>query len=142
MTFMEKINIAALAGYVLVFGAYFLNISGDLQAAIGGAEIETSSVPMFAAIIGFIVLMIVASIAISIANPKAAEQHDERDKMISLRGDQRGGFVLSLFALGALTLALLDFPAFLIANAILAGLVGGEVIKTLSVMIDYRRGLA
>jgi hypothetical protein len=141
MTFMEKINMAALVGYLVVFGAYFLNIFDDLQAAFGGAEIETSSLPMFVAIIGFVVLMIIASILIAIANPKAADEHDERDKLISMRGDQRGGQVLGLFALGALTLALLDFPAFLIANAILAGLVGGEIVKTLSVMVDYRRGL-
>ena len=56
-------------------------------------------------------------------------------------GDQRGGVVQSVVSLGALALAMLGEPVWLVANAILAGLVAGEIVKAVSKLIDYRRGV-
>ena len=85
---------------------------------------------------------IVVHIAIAIAAPSEADDtSDERDKLIEMRGDQRGGFVLALFALLAMGSAMTAQPYYLVANLILGGLVAGEIVKAVSKLVDYRRGV-
>ncbi|WP_339336367.1 hypothetical protein, partial [uncultured Maricaulis sp.] len=85
---------------------------------------------------------IAAHIAIAITAPSEAnEDADERDKLVEMRGDQRGGLVLALFALAAMASAMMAQPYHLIANLVLAGLVTGELVKGVSKLIDYRRGV-
>jgi hypothetical protein len=144
MSFHEKSNIAMLAILIAVYGWYFGTAA---SAILGGglppeAALAVTNLKMLLTVLAVVAISIVAHIAIAIAAPSQADDTmDERDKLIEMRGDQRGGFVLGLFALLAMGIAMLAHPAYLIANTILAGLVAGEVVKAVSKLIDYRRGV-
>ncbi|MED5549174.1 MAG: hypothetical protein VX529_07405 [Pseudomonadota bacterium] len=143
MSFHEKSNAAMLLILLAVYGWYFATSAG---AILGGLPPETAlavtNVKMILTVVVVVVLSIAAHIAIAIAAPSEADDTaDERDKLIEMRGDQRGGVVLGVFAVMAMGLAMLNFPAYMFANTILAGLVAGSVVAGLSRLIDYRRGV-
>jgi hypothetical protein len=48
---------------------------------------------------------VVSPSAIALANPKEAGASDERDRLIALRGERVGGYVLAVGVLGGLPLA-------------------------------------
>ena len=144
MSFQEKSNAAMLVITAAVYGWYFVTSVGSV---FGGdlppdAALAVTNVKMLLTVVIIVAVSIVAHILIAIMAPSEAnEAADERDKLIEMRGDQRGGFVLALFALLAMGLAMLGKPPVLFANAILAGLVAGELVKGVSKLIDYRRGV-
>ena len=145
MSFHEKSNALMLGAMVLVYGAYFMVVLG--LPALNGADIDVnarlamSNGLMLASVVALVALAIVGHILIAVLAPKDADKHDERDKLIEMRGDQRGGFVMAFGALCAMGLAMLATPHFWIVNVILAGLVLGEIVKAVSKIIDYRRGV-
>ena len=144
MSFHEKSNIAMLVIMLGVYGVYFGGAAlGILSADVPPEQaLAATNATMIVTVAAVVVLSIVAHIVIAILKPSEAdESQDERDRMIEMRGDQRGGFVLALGSFGALVLAMLGFPVWMIANAILAGLVAGEIVKAVSKLIDYRRGV-
>lgn len=142
MSFLERINLVVLAALVGVYGWYFSSVGGILAGGFEpGAVLESTNDKMFLAVGGFIVLMIASSIITAIFMGRESDEQDERDKMIDMRGDQRGGFALAVFALLGMALAMADYPNVLVANAILAGLVVSEAVKSISKLIDYRRGV-
>lgn len=140
MSFHEKSNLAMLAIMLVVYGWYFVSSIGSI---FGGLPPETAlavtNVKMIATVLIVIAASIAAHIAIAIAAPSQADDTaDERDKLIEMRGDQRGGFALALFALLAMGAAMTAQPYYLVANLILAGLVVSEVVKGISKLVDYR----
>ncbi|MEA1943084.1 MAG: hypothetical protein U9P68_12645 [Pseudomonadota bacterium] len=144
MSFQEKSNAAMLVITAAVYGWYFVTSAGSVFG--GGlppeAALAATNVKMLLTVLIIVAVSIVAHILIAIMAPSQAnEAADERDKLIEMRGDQRGGFVLALFALLAMGLAMLGKPPYLFANTILAGLVAGELVKGVSKLIDYRRGV-
>lgn len=142
MSFLERINLAVLAALVGVYGWYFSTVGGELIGGFEpGAALSSTNDKMFLAVGSFIILMIISSIVTAIFMGRESEEQDERDKTIDMRGDQRGGFALAVFALLGMGLAMADYPNVLVANAILAGLVVSEMVKSVSKLIDYRRGV-
>lgn len=144
MSFNEKSNIAMLATLILVYGWYFGTAAMSILG--GGLPPETAlavtDVKMILTVAAVIAIAIVSHIAIAIAAPSEADDTmDERDRLIEMRGDQRGAYVLGVFAFMALVVTMVNLPAYLIANTILAGLVASELVKGVSRMIDYRRGV-
>lgn len=144
MSFHEKSNLAMLAIMLVVYGLYFGQaLTSIVGAGVPPAEaLAATNALMIITVVAVVVLAIVAHIVIAIAAPSEADDmRDERDKLVEMRGDQRGGVVQSVFMLGALLVAMIDQPAWLIANTVLAGLVAGELVKSMSKLIDYRRGV-
>ncbi|MGP1276417.1 MAG: hypothetical protein ACQRW7_13465 [Caulobacterales bacterium] len=145
MSFQEKSNALMLGAMVLVYGTYFMLVLG--APLLSGSEIDTSvgllmsNGLMLASVLALVVIAIIGHIAIAVLAPKDADTSDERDRLIEMRGDQRGGFVLGAAALGAMGLAMLAAEHFWIVNLILGGLVLGEIVKAVSKIIDYRRGV-
>ncbi len=144
MSFHEKSNIAML---VLTGGVYAWYFGSSADVLLGGAgspeeALALTNIKMLVTVGAIIVASIVAHVAIAIAAPSEAnEDADERDKLVEMRGDQRGGFVLALFALAAMAAAMTAQPYHLIANLVLAGLVASELVKGVSKLVDYRRGV-
>lgn len=140
MGFHEKSNLAMLAIMLLVYGWYFVSSIGSIFGGLPPeAALAVTNVKMIATVLIVIAASIAAHIAIAIAAPSQADDTaDERDKLIEMRGDQRGGFALALFALLAMGAAMTAQPYYLVANLILAGLVVSEVVKGISKLIDYR----
>ena len=144
MSFHEKSNAAMLVILLAVYGWYF----GTSAEYLFGDTLEPeavlalTNVKMLVTVGIIIVTSIVAHVAIAVAAPSEADDTaDERDKLIGMRGDYRGGLVLGLFAVTAMGSAMLAQPHFVTANLILAGLVASELVKVLSSLIDYRRGI-
>ncbi|WP_188452350.1 hypothetical protein [Glycocaulis albus] len=145
MSFHEKSNALMLGAIVLVYGAYFLIVLG--LPVMSGTDIDVnarlvmSNGLMLGSVVALVAIAIIGHILITVLAPKDADKHDERDRLIEMRGDQRGGFVMAFGALCGMGLAMLAMPHFWIVNAILAGLVLGEIVKAVSKLIDYRRGV-
>jgi hypothetical protein len=145
MSFHEKSNALMLGAIVLVYGVYFALVLG--QPLMTGAQINTetgllmSNGLMLGSVVALVAIAIAGHILIAVLAPKDADKHDERDRLIEMRGDQRGGFMMAFGALCGMGLAMLAMPHFWIVNAILAGLVLGEIVKAVSKLIDYRRGV-
>jgi hypothetical protein len=144
MGFREKSNIAML---VLTGGVYAWYFASTANVLLGGGvspeeALELTNTKMLLTVGAVIIASIVAHIALAIAAPSEAEEAaDERDRLVEMRGDQRGGFVLALFALAAMASAMTAQPYYLIANLVLAGLVASELVKGVSKLIGYRRGV-
>jgi len=144
MSFHEKSNIAML---VLTGGVYAWYFGSSADVLFGGAEspelaLVVTNAKMLVTVAAIIIASIIAHIAIAIAAPSEANENaDERDKLVEMRGDQRGGFVMAVFALMGMGAAMIAQPYYLIANLILAGLVASELVKGVSKLIDYRKGV-
>ena len=144
MNFHEKSNMAMLAIMIVVYGIYFGQaLLSIVSAGVPPAEALAATNALMVVTVGAVtVLAIIAHIIIAVLAPSEADDaRDERDNLMEMRGDQRGGVVMTIFALGALLIAMLDMPAYLIANTVLAGLVASEIVKGVSKMIGYRRGV-
>lgn len=74
------------------------------------------------------------------ANPKEAGAEDERDRLIALRGERVGGYVLALGVFGGLVLAMAELPPFYIAHALLLAWVLAELVEGATRIVLYRRG--
>ncbi len=95
---------------------------------------------MITAIIATIVATIVAYIVVAISAPSEADKKDERDKNINRFGESIGYSVLGLLILLPLGLAMAEFEAFWIANAIyLAGALAATISSIVKI-VAYRRG--
>lgn len=139
MSFREKSTWVLLGVTVIVYGLYFSTTMGGALA--NGVPEVADNVRLFGAVVLMVMLSIVAHIVIAILSPKDADAADERDRLIELRGDQRGGFIMAVALFSTLGLALAGAPVFWIAHAALAGLVVSELVKAVTKLIDYRRGV-
>lgn len=150
MPFEEKSAWAVLGSTVLVWGAYFV------LAAMLPVPSEVRPFPMFflfiAAVTVQVVILTVAHIGMAIrAQPGPV---DERDRLIELKADRNGGWVLSV---GAMCIALvmiwggtfkaLPFPPwsmpgpYVFGHLIVLVFALAEVVKRVSQVRYYRRGV-
>ncbi len=145
MTYLEKSNLLMLGAMVAVYGVYGALVFGAPLASGAGIDTETgllmSNGLLIASVVALVAMAVFGHIVIALLNPKEASRQDERDALIEMRGDQRGGFVMAVFAVCAMGLAMIAAAHFWIVNLILAGLVLGEIVKAVSKLIDYRRGV-
>jgi len=139
MSFREKSTWVLLAVTLVVYGWYFVTTLGGVVGADAPAVLD--NVRLFGAIVTLVVLTIIAHIVIAILSPKDADQSDERDRFIELRGDQRGAILMGIALFSTMGLAMAGASVFWIAHAALAGLVVSEVVKAVSKLIDYRGGV-
>jgi len=137
MSFQEKSAIATLGGLLLVYGAYFA-IVGRWMAASPVNEIAYQPL-MIIAVVALVILAVVSHIFIAVVNPKEADALDERDRLISLRGERVGGYVLvGVFA--GLVFAMIEVDHFYVAQTLLLSLVLAQASDEASKIVLYRRG--
>jgi small-conductance mechanosensitive channel len=145
MSFQEKSNARMLGAIVLVYGIYFALVLGSPVMTDGELNTEIgllmSNGLILVTVVALVAIAIFGHIVIALLNHKEAGSEDERDKLIEMRGDQRGGFVMGVFAVCAMGLAMIATPHFWIVNTILGGLVAAEIVKAVSKLIDCRRGV-
>ena len=138
MSFEEKSTWAVLISFILVYGWYFLGISGSvLDGDVSRIEYQAL---MVAAVAALIVVSIATHILIAIVDPDTADQVDERDREISIRGGYIGSYIVGAAALMAMGMALMEMAHFWIANALLLGLVIAELAANCIKLYFYRRG--
>lgn len=137
MTFREKIAAVSLVAIVVVYGGYFLNVarlSWDTPPpAIDGALIR--------AVISLVVLLIIFRAVVAFFHDGKAEEEDERDRMYELIGERNGATVLGLGVIGAIVMLLLQLPPFQVIHVLLAAGVLSEVVKIVTQLVLYRRGV-
>ena len=99
-----------------------------------------SVVATTAAVVPLVVLTVISHIVLALVNPREAGAYDERDRLITLRGEHVGGFVLAVGVFVSLVLAMAESPSFWIANALLLGWVLAELTAGAIRIVPYRRG--
>ena len=138
MSFEEKITWVYAVTAVLGAAAY-LFVVGSPVPTTPVADIDYV-LPLIAAIVGSVVLSIVAIIVISISAPSEADKRDERDRLVNTRGDQIGFYVMSILALVPLVLAFARAEHFWIANSLYMAFVLTAVVSSVVKIVAYRRG--
>ena len=137
MSFRERSTVLMLAVLLGVYGWYFIHI---YRLARISEVNEISYQPLLLVMVLVLVaLSAIGHIVIAMLPSYEGDQSDERDTLISLKGERVGGIVLALGTLSGLFLAMAEFPAFWIAHALLAGLVLAELISGAVKLISYRR---
>ncbi len=138
MSFQEKSAITMTAILVTVYGVYF---------AIVGSWLGTSPVDeipyqplMVAVVVPLTILAIVSHIVLALVDRKGANANDERDRLISLRSERVGGYVLAVGVFAGLVLAMTEQPGFFVANALMLFWVLAEVVDGVFKIYLYRRG--
>ena len=121
-----------------VYAALAILIPGAYAIAVFGFGADYSTV-LPAAILAAIVLAIVASIVLAIAS-RDAGIIDERDSLITRRGELVGYYVLSAGVIGVLVLVLTEQSYFWLAHSIYAAFFVSAIASSAVKLVAYRRG--
>lgn len=136
MSFQEKSTALMLVVMVGVYGWYFAVVGSQLDdPAMRAAGYKGL---MLFTVLALVALAIVGHVVIALVPPRTGDESDERDRIIDLRGEWIGGYVLGTGALAGLFLAMAEFDQFWIANAILLAMVLSEVVTGAAKLVLYR----
>ena len=138
MAFEEKsawiMSIASIGSYL----AYLIVVLGRAEQ-VPLAEVSYVATLLWS--IGITVaVIIVGHIAIAIANPKEADQRDERDKQIHRFSEYVGQSFVVIGGIAALILAMLELRHFWIANAVYLAFVLSGLLSSITKIVAYRKG--
>ncbi len=138
MAFEEKsawiMSIASIGSYL----AYLIVVLGRAEQ-VSLAEVSYVATLLWS--IGITVaVIIVGHIAIAIANPKEADQRDERDKQIHRFSEYVGQSFVIIGGIAALVLAMLELRHFWIANAVYLAFVLSGLLSSFTKIVAYRKG--
>lgn len=153
MAFREKTAWVSLFVTLLIWGLYFSDLLPDL--GLGQVDVGKVLGKFISSVVLAVLLQIALMIVISILSPKDADAPaDERERMIEFRSASQAYHVLS----ATLVIAVLGAPAMVVwhahrfgtelsfgatvmpmANGVLLALVLGEVVRSLSQIVQFRR---
>lgn len=141
MTFREKSAAVTLAVLVFVYGGYFLKVlAWDSPPPLGAVNGM-----LVGAVVSLVVLLVAAHIVMSAIDRRQRE--DERDRLIELIAERNGGVAVAFCAVSAIFILLMGPPRGAALNpvdaihALLGALVWGEIVKRISQLYLYRRGV-
>lgn len=148
LSYQEKSILGSLLAMVIVYGYYFANALRHAgEPEFGGGGIGR----LIFAVIAIIVIQIVYHIILALDS--RPEPKDERDVLIECKAYRNGYFALATGAflvIGGVIMAVLARDAaptriivtpFLIVNLVLLFMVLAELVKLLTQLFYYRRGL-
>jgi hypothetical protein len=138
MTFQEKSTLTMTVILVAVFGWYFALVLGPIAGSPARAIAYTGL--MVAVVILLTILATVSHVFLAIAFRSQADDHDERDRLIELRSERIGGYILAIGIVTGIGLAMVQADTFWIAQVLIGALVLGEVIGNVVTLVLYRRG--
>jgi drug/metabolite transporter (DMT)-like permease len=122
---------------VLGYAAYVIVVLSRLDGR------PLSQVPYATALLWTIGAAIVASIvaeaAVGVANPRASQVTDERDREIGWLGERVGQSFVVIGAVAAMLMALGGWDRFWIANVIYLGFVLSAILGGVTKVVVYRR---
>lgn len=135
LSFQEKSLWVMFVGLVAAFGYYFATVLPPVAV-----DVMPDQVAMFVLAVVFLVItQIVGNIVIAVVDRNT--QVDERDRLIALKGNRNGGYVLATGVFLALCTALLTDGNFLFMHVLLAFWVLAELVEIGSRLFLYRRGV-
>lgn len=138
-SFQEKSTLTVLLAFVVIYGWYFATVIEE-ATRVGVTAVGYQGL-LLGMVIVFVLIVTIAHIVIAVADPKGADQTDERDRVINRTGEYLGGYALGAGTLVALGLAMIEAPHFVIAHAILGALVLSEIVSGTAKLFMYRRGI-
>ncbi len=142
MTFRAKFATAFLVILCVLPGLYFLQLLPQVGSTpVGQIEYQ---VPLLAMLVGVVAATVVAVVVISVRSARRNEpvdEEDERDRLIDMRGDQVGSYVLVGAAVAGIGLALAEAQFFWIANGVLALTVAAGIVRCAVVLNAHLRGI-
>ncbi|HWL42347.1 MAG TPA: hypothetical protein VNQ73_05340 [Ilumatobacter sp.] len=138
MPFQEKSAIVMTAILIVVYGAYFA-LLGLLLGRLPADEIPYQPL-LIVAVVPLAVLAAFSHIILALLNPKEANANDERDRLITLRAERIGGYILAVGVFTGITLAMVEVAWLYIANALMLAWVLAEVTEGTTKVVLYRRG--
>jgi hypothetical protein len=139
MSYEEKGTWVLLVVSVAVYAVYAV-IIGALLATTPVAEIQWVR-PMLWAIGISIVAGIVLRILVEVIRPSEGTEADVRDKDIDHFGTVMGTGPLTIAAVGAIVLLMLDVDGFWAANLLYLGFAVQSILMCTAKLVAYRRGL-
>ncbi len=138
MAFREKTAWISVLLTLAIYGRYF---SALVSASGRGDGAEFLGLLIESAIL-FVVVFVVLSIVVSALAPREADAPaDEREKLIGLKEDRVGFYVLTLGAVMGMGAAFLGQSSFWIANVLFLSLVAAELAKDATRILLYRVGM-
>lgn len=137
--FREKSTWLVATIVVSVYGWYLVAI----LRRMGATEVDAIGYegPLLAAGVALLVVTIAGHAVLGVANPDDAAGGDERDRRIGHRARSAASHVLSVGALAALALSMLEADGFWIANAIVLSLVAAELTSAGTRIVLFRSGV-
>ncbi len=139
MPFHQKSAITMAAILVIVYGSYFAAMGRWLTVS------PPEDIPyqpfLIAATIPLAILAAFSHVVLALINPGEANVFDERDRRITLRGEQVGGYVLATGVFLGIVLAMVEAPYFFVANSLLLAWVLAQVSEYLTSTVLYQRGI-
>jgi hypothetical protein len=143
MSFREKSAWISFVVILVVFGAYFVSISGDLSVPENISNHVAALVGLMAVIIAVTVVEIAAHTLVALNSPADAQAaRDEREKAIALRATRPAFYVLMTGVWLALGAAALGGGVWLLVQATLLAVWVAELTRFGTQIYYYRRGLA
>ncbi|WP_456787161.1 hypothetical protein [Cellulomonas sp. P5_C5] len=127
---MFVVSVLAYAVYVVVVLTRAQDVPLTEVAYVG---------PLLWSIGGAIVVSILASIAVGLANRRDGHMTDQRDKEINRVGERTGQSFVVIGALAAMVLALLEVDWFWIANVIYLCFVLSAILSSMTKLAAYRQ---
>lgn len=127
---MFVVSVLAYAVYVVVVLTRAQDVPLTEVAYVG---------PLLWSIGGAIVVSILASIAVGLANRRDGHLTDQRDKEINRVGERTGQSFVVIGALAAMALALLEVDWFWIANVIYLCFVLSAIVSSMTKLAAYRQ---
>jgi len=127
---MFVVSVLAYAVYVVVVLTRAQDVPLTEVAYVG---------PLLWSIGGAIVVSILASIAVGLANRRDGHLTDQRDKEINRVGERTGQSFVVIGALAAMVLALLEVDWFWIANVIYLCFVLSAIVSSMTKLAAYRQ---
>jgi hypothetical protein len=138
MTFQEKSQWVTLLGLLIAFGGYFKSASLMLLPEPIATDIMPGHAGLFmGATVMLVVILVVGHIAIVAFDPRA--ETDERDRLIELKGERYGSFVLACGVFLSLVVAVMTRGNAIMAHVLLGSWVLSSIVENLSQIIMYRR---
>ncbi|MEV0716344.1 hypothetical protein [Asanoa sp. NPDC050611] len=136
MTLEERRAWIRLVVAVLGYAVYLVVVLGRVD---GGPLVSVSYAgPLLWTVGGAIALAVLAEIGFAVANPRASQLKDDRDREIGHLGDQAGHPFVVIGALAAMLMALADWAPFWIANVIYLCFVLSAIVGGVAKVVVYR----
>ena len=135
LSFQEKSLWLVLASLVAAFGSYFWLALRTAPVDVGPAQAGL--------FVGAVVLLVIAQVVghLVIAVFDRRDATDERDRLIALRGERLGGFILAAGVFLSLCTAVAVPGNFACAHVLLASWVIAQCVEIAARLWHYRRGV-
>jgi hypothetical protein len=138
VSFQAKSTFVMTVILVVVYGAYF-SVVGTWLSHSPVEQVRYQPL-MVIAVVPLVILAALSHSVLAIVNRREAHSYDERDRLISLRGEEVGGYILAVGVFCAIVLAMAEFHAFYLAHTLMLAWVLAEVFAGVTRLVLYRRG--